>query len=220
MTSRRQHWRFFVSLAEEFGAFLDLHVDETLDRNVFTLPALAALVADGFSRPVTASHCVSLGVQNESTQRRVAEALAASASVSSLSRRRTSLCRAGTNRCRPPWWADRYLSAHRCGRRGGRGSGQRGRIRSTPWGAPDGVEVAALLVAAGHLTPAEALRLVTTGGRDALGLQPVEIAARVAGRSGRRARRRIGVRPSPTLRPTGSSCAAGRSWRGRGWNRT
>ena len=166
---------FFVSLAEEFGAFLDMHVDETLDRDVFTLPALAALVADGFSRPVTASHCVSLGVQNESTQRRVAEALAAQR-IGVVTLPQTNLSLQGRNQ---PVSTPRGLTAIRplidAGVAVAAGAGN-AEDPFNPVGHADALEVAALLVAAGHLTPAEALRLVTTGGRDVLGLQPVEIA--------------------------------------------
>ena len=55
-----------------------MHTDETLDVNVDGLADLAAYVtASGFELAVTASHCVSLGMQSPARQRETAEAVAA-----------------------------------------------------------------------------------------------------------------------------------------------
>ena len=59
------------------GLGLDLHVDETLDATVFTLPHIVALAERGFPGSIVAGHCVSLGVQPTDVQRRVSEQLAA-----------------------------------------------------------------------------------------------------------------------------------------------
>ncbi len=60
------------------GRGLDLHTDETLDPAVDGLSILADLVTStGFAHAVTASHCVSLGMREETEQRRIAEAVAA-----------------------------------------------------------------------------------------------------------------------------------------------
>jgi cytosine deaminase len=62
-----------LAAAREAGVGLDLHVDETLDPDMLTLVDLARQVSgSGFSRPVTASHCVSLSVQPIETQREIA----------------------------------------------------------------------------------------------------------------------------------------------------
>ncbi len=65
-----------IAAAHEVG--IDLHTDETLDPTVEGLEELAALVVKtGFPFPVTASHCVSLGMQPPDRQREIAEAVAA-----------------------------------------------------------------------------------------------------------------------------------------------
>src|SRR6185436_10165090 len=52
-----------VELAASHGAGLDLHLDETLDPDVFTLPLLLDRVERGFPGPVAVGHLVSLAVQ-------------------------------------------------------------------------------------------------------------------------------------------------------------
>ena len=67
-----------VRIAGEHGALVDLHTDETLDAGCLTLLDFADVVnARGFDGLATASHCVSLGMADADTQRRVAEAVAA-----------------------------------------------------------------------------------------------------------------------------------------------
>ena len=53
---------------------MDLHTDETLNPRLLTLDTMADLVSrTGFPHQVTASHCVSLAVQDAKTQQQVAE---------------------------------------------------------------------------------------------------------------------------------------------------
>ena len=53
-----------LDAAGEAGLPIDLHMDETLNPHMLTLATLAGLVTrTGFPHQVTASHCVSLGVQ-------------------------------------------------------------------------------------------------------------------------------------------------------------
>src|SRR5881397_1759143 len=67
-----------LDAAGEAGVPLDLHTDETLDPGKLTLATMADLVTrTGFGHGVTASHCVSLGVQEPGVQRRVSEDVAA-----------------------------------------------------------------------------------------------------------------------------------------------
>ncbi len=52
--------------ASDAGIGLDLHVDEVLDPEVLYLRELVRMVRDtGFAHPVTASHCVTLGLYKE-----------------------------------------------------------------------------------------------------------------------------------------------------------
>ena len=68
----------FLGIAADHGVGVDLHTDETLDESVDGLADLAAHVTtSGFELPVTASHCVSLGMQSPERQRATAEAVAA-----------------------------------------------------------------------------------------------------------------------------------------------
>ena len=67
---------FFLQTATDRGVGVDLHTDETLDPDVLGLVDLATMVLDGFEHPVTASHCVSLGVQEAVRQREIAELVA------------------------------------------------------------------------------------------------------------------------------------------------
>ena len=68
---------FFLQTATDHGVGVDLHTDETLDPDIRGLAELARLVADGFEHQVTASHCVSLGMQPAAEQRATSEAVAA-----------------------------------------------------------------------------------------------------------------------------------------------
>ena len=83
-----------LSLAAEFGRPIDLHTDETLDPVVLHLPHLAGLVAEtGFPHGVTASHCVSLGVQPQRWRRASPNASPPPASPWCATPRPTSSCR-------------------------------------------------------------------------------------------------------------------------------
>jgi cytosine/creatinine deaminase len=66
----------FLEIASENGVGVDLHTDETLDPTADGLDVLARRVLAGFDRPVSASHCVSLGMQPEHQQRATAERVA------------------------------------------------------------------------------------------------------------------------------------------------
>jgi cytosine deaminase len=67
-----------MAIADAHGRAVDLHTDETLDPAIDGLGDLAAhVLATGFERPVTASHCVSLATKPEADQRRIAEQVAA-----------------------------------------------------------------------------------------------------------------------------------------------
>lgn len=163
----------FAQMASDFGRPLDLHVDETTDPGRFTLPDLVDLARSGFAHPVTASHCVSLGAQPPRVQSAVAEA-AASAGVSVVALPLTNLYLQargtvpplrGLTALRPLLDAGVTVAA----------GGDNLRDPFNPMGRADPLETASLLVTAGHLQPAEALRAVTEAARAALGLRPGRI---------------------------------------------
>lgn len=170
---------FLASLADEFDALLDLHVDETTDPNVFTLPATAALVANGFTRPLTASHCVSLGSQDELTQRRTADVLAEHG-IGVVTLPQTNLYLQGRHQSVGILRGLTALHALLAAGVDVAGGADNVQDPFNPVGRTDPLEVASLLVAAGHLQPAQALRLLTVGGRAVLGLEPSEIAVGAA----------------------------------------
>lgn len=150
---------FFFGLAAELGVGVDLHVDETTDASVSTLPLLAAAVTAGFPHSVTASHAVSLGSQSEAEQRPIAEQLAATG-ISVVTLPQTNLfLQARGERIRPP----RGLTALAALREAGVLVAAGGDNLQDPFntlGRADPLEIASLLVAAGHLRGDEALAAV------------------------------------------------------------
>ncbi|MDL2405297.1 cytosine deaminase [Rhizobium calliandrae] len=57
-----------IRAAADYGLDIDLHVDETEDKQVLTLKAIAeAVLRNGFTGKVTAGHCCSLARQDEDT---------------------------------------------------------------------------------------------------------------------------------------------------------
>jgi cytosine deaminase len=83
--------KVFLALAKDLDCDLDLHVDETLNAGMLSLRDLAKRVIDkapAFS--VTASHCVSLGMQSTKVQKQVAK-LVASAEIAIVTLPQTNL---------------------------------------------------------------------------------------------------------------------------------
>jgi cytosine/creatinine deaminase len=166
-----------VELAEEFGRPLDLHSDECLDPAVLNLPHLAELVTTrGFPHRVAASHCCSLGVQPPEVARRVAEELAA-AGVGVISCPQTNLfLQARGHASAPP----RGLTAVQALLDAGVLVAAGGDNIQDPFntvGRGDPMEIASLLVAAGHLSLEEAYRAVSASSRAVMGLPEVRVEA-------------------------------------------
>lgn len=164
-----------LETASDLGRPVDLHMDETLDPAMLGLEDLAQMVAQGFPHPVTASHCVSLGVQPKEVQGRVAQAVAA-AGISIVTCPQTNLYLQGRG------WetsAPRGLTALRplmlAGVTVGAG-GDNVQDVFNPLGRGDPLETAGLLVSAGHLSCEEAYDLVSVGARAVMGLPRVELA--------------------------------------------
>ncbi len=163
-------------LAAGTGRPIDLHTDETLDPAVLQLPDIADLVVKtGFPHRVTASHCVSLGMHDATTQHEVSERVAA-AGMAVVTLPQTNLYLQGRDR---PTATPRGLTAIRSLLDAGAVVAGGADNLQDPFnivGRGDPFETAALLVMAGHLSPAEAYHAVSAGSRAAMGLEPVEVA--------------------------------------------
>ncbi|WP_432827636.1 amidohydrolase family protein [Dactylosporangium sp. CA-092794] len=164
-----------LDAAGEAGTPIDLHTDETLDPAKLTLATLADLVSrTGFEHGATASHCVSLGVQPPDEQRRVSE-LVSAAGVAVVALPQTNLFLQGRDH---PVGTPRGLTAVHALRRAGAlvaAGGDNLRDPFHPVGRGDPLEVAALMVIAGHLGAADAVESVTAAPRAALGLPAVAV---------------------------------------------
>jgi cytosine deaminase len=165
-----------LATAGRWGVPVDLHTDETLAEGVLTVAELARLVIErGPGAGVTASHCVSLGVQPPDRQAATAEALAAAGvGVVALpqtnlflqARGRTTAAPRGLTALRPLLDAGVTVAA----------GADNVRDPFCSLGRFDATETAALMVLAGHLSVEEAWQACTTGSRLVMGLPPVAVA--------------------------------------------
>lgn len=160
----------YLAAAAEAGLPLDLHADETLDAHHNSLPDLAQRVmASGFPHRVTASHCVSLGMQPVREQERVAEMLA-SANISVVALPATNLFLQGREY---PSAMPRGLTAVGALLRGGvnvAAGWDNLQDPFNPMGRGDCFETGALMVMAGHMLPEQALHSIANAGRRAAGI--------------------------------------------------
>jgi cytosine deaminase len=169
-----------LRLAAETGTSVDLHVDEELDPEVGTLVVLAREATRlGLAGKVTASHCVSLGVQAADV-RDEAIAAARAAGIGIVTNPITNLYLQGRGWPTSP---PRGLTAVAPLLAAGvtvAGGGDNVRDAFNPMGRGDPLEVAALLVTAGHLTVEQAYDAVSTGARTVLQLPAAGVAAGLA----------------------------------------
>ncbi|RLK47369.1 amidohydrolase family protein [Microbacterium telephonicum] len=161
-----------AAFAEEFGLGIDLHTDETLDPTSMGLAELAARTRHWPAEVIrSAGHCVSLSTQDAETRRRTLAAVA-DAGISIITNPLTNLYLQGwqhpvaTPRGIPPL---REIIAAGVTLAAG---GDNVQDPFNPLGNADMVDVASELVIAGHLTPAEAWHVSSSGGRAAFGLPP------------------------------------------------
>jgi cytosine deaminase len=156
-----------LDLAEALGVGADLHADESLDGPI-TLARFAER-AGGWSVGRSAGHCVRLGMLPPDELAVLVEAVRA-ADIGIIGLPITNLYLQGWEQ---PVATPRGLTALRAlidaGVRVAAGA-DNVRDPFNPLGRCDPLETAMLLVAAGHLSPAEALHLVGDGARDVLGL--------------------------------------------------
>lgn len=164
-----------LAIASEFGCAVDLHIDETVDPTMLALKFLAdQVIKTGFSHRVTASHCVSLGMQNAAVAREVSAAVVA-ANISVVSLPQTNLYLQGrevrTGKPRGLTAIEDLLNAGVCIA----GGGDNWRDPFNPMGRIDPLETASLLVSAGHLTPDVAYACVSKHARAVMGLPEIRI---------------------------------------------
>ncbi len=160
----------FLMIAAQARRGVDLHVDETLNPAILAVEDLADRVStSGFDLPVTASHCVSLGMQPAAVQQRVAEKIAA-AGISVIALPQTNLYLQGRDHAHA---VPRGLTAIGALRAAGVNVAAGADNLQDPFnlvGKGDPLETAALMVMAGHLLPADAYASVSVRARTALGL--------------------------------------------------
>ncbi len=186
----------FLTIAAEAGLPIDLHTDETLDPTICGLADLAArVIATGFPHPVTASHCVSLGVQPEARQREIAE-LVAAAGIHVIALPQTNLFLQGrAHRQSMP----RGLTAVRALREAGvhvAAGADNLQDPFNPVGRGDALETASLMISTAHMLPDAALASVTTEARIVLGIPGRDDAVAVRAATVREA---IAFGPSPRV---------------------
>jgi len=160
----------FLTMAAEAGLPVDLHTDETLDPTRFALEDLAdRVLRTGFPHGVAASHCVSLVMQPEAVQQRVAEKLAA-ASISVVALPSSNLFlqgrehRIGTPRALAPVGP---LAVAGVNVAAGADNLQ---DPFNPVGRGDCLETASLMIMAGHVLPPDAYGMVSSAVRRMMGV--------------------------------------------------
>lgn len=168
--------RVLLEIAGEAGVGVDLHTDETLDpRKLGLLDLAEQVLATGFPHPVTASHCVSLGMLEPDRQRHVADRVA-EAGIAVVANPDTNLYLQGRQHQTA---TPRGLTALHVLRDAGvtvAAGGDNLQDPFNPLGRGDPLDAAVLLVLAGHLLPGDAFDAVANDGRRAMTLPPVEVA--------------------------------------------
>jgi cytosine deaminase len=162
-------------VAAERGIGVDLHTDETLEPAKLGLLDLIDAIDAGFRHPVTASHCVSLGVLPPSDQRRIAADLARTR-IGIVTNPATNLYLQGRD---VPAATPRGLTAigalHAAGVAVAAGQ-DNVQDPFNPLGRADPFEIAGLMILAGHLTVDDAYAAVSGGARAVLGMAEVRVA--------------------------------------------
>jgi cytosine deaminase len=158
-----------VDLAGELGVPLDLHADEHTEADRTTLVNLAeAVLASGFDRGVTASHCVSLGMQDVSTQQMTAEKLA-SAGIGVVALPQTNLFLQGRDmQTAMPRGLTAVKHLRDAGVSVAAGSDNL-QDPFNPIGRGDPLDAAGLMILTAHLLPDDALASVTSVARQVVG---------------------------------------------------
>ncbi|GED99823.1 cytosine deaminase [Gordonia spumicola] len=166
--------RILAERAADAGLPIDLHLDETLDAGSRTLETFMGEVERlGLGGRATASHCVSLGRRDLAEVVDVARRLA-DVGIAVVTLPQTNL---GLQAREHPTLTPRGLPPLRPLLDAGvavAGGSDNWRDMFNPLGRIDPLETAALLVAAGHLLPDEAVHAVTGAARDAIGAPVID----------------------------------------------
>jgi cytosine deaminase len=158
-----------VNLAGELGVPLDLHADEHTDAHRTSLQNLAErVISTGFEHGVTASHCVSLGMQDVDTQRATAEKLS-EAGIGVVALPHTNLFLQGRDmQSAMPRGLTAVKHLRDAGVRVAAGSDNL-QDPFNPIGRGDPLEAAGLMILTAHLLPEEAFASVSTVAREVVG---------------------------------------------------
>ncbi len=164
----------FLQIATDHGVGVDLHTDETLDPDVLGLVDLAELVLAGFEHPVTASHCVSLGMQTSRRQAEISD-IVASAGISVVALPHTNLFLQGRGHAPMP----RGLTAVAALRAAGvivAAGADNLQDPFNPVGRACPFETAGLMIMTSHLLPDDAWASVTDRAAEVTGATPASCA--------------------------------------------
>ena len=165
---------FFLQTATDHGVGVDLHTDETLDPTVLGLVDLATMVLQGFDHPVTASHCVSLGMQPADRQREIAD-LVAEAGISVIALPHTNLFLQGRGHAPMPRGLTAVAALSAAGVPVAAGADNL-QDPFNPVGRACPFETAGLMIMTSHLLPHEAWGSVTGAASAAVTRSVPEIA--------------------------------------------
>ena len=162
----------FLTMAAEAELPVDLHVDETLDPARFALEDLAdRVLRTGFTQRVAASHCVSLVMQPQAVQQRVAETLAA-AGISVIALPSSNLFLQGRDHSVGTPRALTPVNTLRAAGVNVAAGADNLQDPFNPVGRGDCLETAALMIMAGHVLPPDAYGMVSSAVRKLMGLAP------------------------------------------------
>jgi cytosine deaminase len=165
---------FFLQTATDRGVGVDLHTDETLDADVLGLVDLATMVLNGFEHPVTASHCVSLGMQESHRQQEIAE-LVARAGIDIVALPHTNLFLQGRGWAPMPRGLTAVAALRSAGVNVAAGADNL-QDPFNPVGRACPFETAGLMVMTSHLSPGDAWDAVSTNSARLMRLESVSVA--------------------------------------------
>ena len=158
-----------LRLATELGCALDLHTDEHTDAHRVSLEDLAdRVIATKFAHSVTASHCVSLGMQADDVQQRISEKVA-QANIGVVALPHTNLFLQGReNLTAPPRGLTAISKLRMAGVRVAAGADNL-QDPFNPLGSGDPLETAALMVLAAHQLPGDAFDAISNTAKSVIG---------------------------------------------------
>ena len=153
---------YFLSLAMDNNLPLDLHADENLRPTSQDLDYLAQIVlSDNLQHPLSASHCVSLSIQDEHTVRSTAERVSA-AGINVTALPHTNLFLQGRDSTTNTPRAITPVSILRTAGVNVAAGADNVQDPFNPMGRADPLETASLMVMASHQTADEAIQMVTS----------------------------------------------------------